>query len=179
MIAAVVIVSPIAILFTIRLIMFLIETNAVAQGEAIVAVIRFTAAAGWRPLCERDRWTQQNAGQTRPMRRFVVTRSARRHRENGHSIRQTAVGSSPPDSHRRQYPRVRQSASRPPAADRYGSLQTAAHLAKFRRASHHRGQIKAKPSTWHSSTQNRRHWRAYSTTSGWLRLSVFPQPVQL
>lgn len=36
MIAAVVIVSPIAILFTIRLIMFLIETNAVAQGEAIV-----------------------------------------------------------------------------------------------------------------------------------------------
>lgn len=38
---------------------------------------------------------------------------------------------------------------------------------------------KRKPSTWHSSTQKRKHWRAHSTTPGWLRLSVLPHPVQL
>lgn len=50
MIVAVVIVSPIAILLPVCLIMFLIETNAVAQGETIVRGDQLTAAEGALPL---------------------------------------------------------------------------------------------------------------------------------
>ena len=52
-------------------------------------------------------------------------------------------------------------------------------LTKRRRPPHHRGEVETKAVNVALVNPKRRHWRAYSTTPGWLRLRVFPQPVQL
>ncbi len=88
-----VIVSAIAILFAVCLIVFLIETNAVASVKPSCAVTRLTVADGRLPSRLKRSLEAAKRRQTPPATGCAPARSGVRRRGSGRSTRQTAAGS--------------------------------------------------------------------------------------
>ncbi len=132
MVKAMVIVSPIAILLAVCLIVFLIETNAVAQGKTVVRRHRLMVADGRLPSRLKRSLEPAKRPANSPATDRASARSGGRHRESGRSTRQTAAGSSPPDNRPRRCPVAPQSASPLKAPGSFDGLKQRRLLAERR-----------------------------------------------